>query len=199
MDEIEVIVPKRGEVTGEVEKRVVSQLLTLMDGLESRGQVIVIGATNRQNSIDEALRRPGRFDKEIEIGVPDRNARKEILEIHTRHMPLFTDVDISYIANVTHGFTGADLSSLCKEAAMYALKRVLPEYDLDKPIPTELLEKLFVKHDDFLSAISDIQPSALREVFTEIPNVKWNDIGGLDKPKQLLKEAVELPIKNQSF
>jgi len=196
MDEIDAIAPKRSETTGEVEKRVVSQLLTLMDGLESRGQVIVIGATNRQNSIDEALRRPGRFDKEIEIGVPDRNARKEILEIHTRHMPLFEDVDIANIANVTHGYTGADLSSLCKDAAMYALKRVLPEYDLDKPIPAELLEKLFVKNDDFTNAILDVQPSALREVFTEIPNVKWEDIGGLTKPKELLKEAVELPIKN---
>lgn len=198
MDEIDAIAPKRSETTGEVEKRMVSQLLTLMDGLETRGHIIVIGATNRQNSIDEALRRPGRFDKEIEIGVPDRNARKEILEIHTRHMPL-EDVDIDYIANVTHGFTGADLSSLCKEAAMYALKRMLPEYDLDKPISTDLLEKLFVKHEDFLNSINDIQPSALREVFTEVPNVKWNDIGGLEKPKQLLKEAVELPLKNPEY
>ncbi|MEM3555660.1 MAG: CDC48 family AAA ATPase [Candidatus Micrarchaeia archaeon] len=197
MDEIDAIAPKREEVTGEVERRMVSQLLALMDGLKTRGQVIVIGATNRPNSIDPALRRPGRFDREIEIGVPDRNSRKEILQIHTRNMPLDKDVDLDELANITHGFTGADISSLCKEAAMKSLRRVLPKINLEEEfIPPQILEELKVTRDDFFNAMRDIQPSALREVFVEIPNVKWEDVGGLENVKRELKEAVELPLKN---
>jgi len=197
MDEIDAIAPKREEVTGEVERRMVSQLLALMDGLKTRGQVIVIGATNRPNSIDPALRRPGRFDREIEIGVPDRNSRKEILQIHTRNMPLDKDVDLDELANVTHGFTGADISSLCKEAAMKSLRRVLPKINLEEEfIPPEVLEELKVTRDDFFNAMRDIQPSALREVFVEVPNVKWEDVGDLENVKRELKEAVELPLKN---
>ncbi|MEM0438203.1 MAG: CDC48 family AAA ATPase [Candidatus Micrarchaeia archaeon] len=199
MDELDAIAPKREEATGEVERRVVSQLLTLMDGLNARGQVIVIGATNRPNSIDQALRRPGRFDREIEIGVPDRNAREEILEIHTRHMPLSKDVDIKKIADITHGYTGADISSLCKEAAMRALRRKLPDLDLEGPIPAEELEKIEVNQGDFMDAMREILPSALREVFTEVPNVRWSDVGGLDRAKQLLNEAVELPLNHPEY
>ncbi|MGC8923603.1 MAG: CDC48 family AAA ATPase [Candidatus Micrarchaeia archaeon] len=199
MDELDAIAPKREEATGEVERRVVSQLLTLMDGLASRGQVIVIGATNRQNAIDQALRRPGRFDREIEIGVPDRNARLEILEIHTRHMPLGKDVDLKRIADITYGYTGADISSLSKEAAMRALRRTLPELNLDEPIPPEALEKIEVVQSDFLDAMNEILPSALREVFTEVPNVRWEDVGGLDNAKQTLSEAVELPLKHPEY
>ncbi|MCX8205892.1 MAG: CDC48 family AAA ATPase [Candidatus Micrarchaeota archaeon] len=199
MDELDAIAPKREEATGEVERRMVSQLLTLMDGLNARGQVIVIGATNRPNSIDQALRRPGRFDREIEIGVPDRNAREEILEIHTRHMPLSKDVDIKRIADITHGYTGADINSLSKEAAMRALRRKLPDLDLEGPIPAEELEKIEVTHADFMDAMREILPSALREVFTEVPNVRWTDIGGLEKAKQLLNEAVELPLNHPEY
>ncbi|MGB9635491.1 MAG: CDC48 family AAA ATPase, partial [Candidatus Micrarchaeia archaeon] len=199
MDELDAIAPKREEATGEVERRVVSQLLTLMDGLASRGQVIVIGATNRQNAIDQALRRPGRFDREIEIGVPDRNARLEILEIHTRHMPLGKDVDLKRIADITYGYTGADISSLSKEAAMRALRRILPKLNLDEPTPSEALEKIEVVQSDFLDAMNEILPSALREVFTEVPNVRWEDVGGLDNAKQTLSEAVELPLKHPEY
>ena len=196
IDEIDAIAPKREEVHGEVERRVVSQLLTLMDGLKGRGKVIVIGATNRPDSLDPALRRPGRFDREIEIGVPDRNGRKEILQIHTRGMPLAEDVDLDYLADVTHGFVGADLAALAREAAMNALRRYLPEIDLDKPIPTEVLRKMEVTMKDFKEALRAIEPSALREVLVEIPKVKWDDIGGLHDVKQRLREAVEWPLKN---
>jgi transitional endoplasmic reticulum ATPase len=196
MDEIDAIAPKREEATGEVERRMVSQLLAVMDGLKGRGNVIVIGATNRPNSIDQALRRPGRFDREIEIGVPDRSARKEILQIHTRNMPLDKDVDIEHFADITHGYTGADISLLTKEAAMKALRKIMPKINLEEDfIPPEVLEKLTVTQDDFLAGMREIQPSALREVFIEVPNVKWKDIGGLEKVKEQLREAVELPLK----
>ena len=197
MDEIDAIAPKREEVTGEVERRMVSQLLTVMDGLKGRGQVIVIGATNRPNSIDPALRRPGRFDREIELGVPDRSGRKEILQIHTRSMPLAPDVNIDEIAGITHGYTGADISSLTKEAAMKVLRRILPKIDLEQEfIPQEILDNLQVTREDFFNALREIRPSALREVFIERPNVKWGDIGGLESVKKELKEAVELPLKS---
>ncbi|MDT7915146.1 MAG: CDC48 family AAA ATPase, partial [Candidatus Caldarchaeales archaeon] len=196
IDELDAIAPKRGEVTGEVERRVVSQLLTLLDGLKSRGQVIVIGATNRIEAIDPALRRPGRFDREIRIGVPDRNGRKEILQIHTRRMPLASDVNLDELADITHGFTGADIAALCREAAMNALRRFLPKIDLEKTvIPAEVLEELKVTREDFAQALTYVQPSALREVIMEIPNVTWDMIGGLEEVKQQLKEAVEWPIK----
>ncbi len=197
IDEIDAIAPKREEVVGEVERRVVAQLLTLMDGLKTRGRVIVIAATNRPNALDPALRRPGRFDREIELPVPDVNGRKEILQIHTRGMPLGDDVDLEEIAKLTHGFVGADLAALCKEAAMRALRRYLPEIDLDEEnIPTHILENMKVIREDFLEALKDVQPSAMREVFVEIPNVRWEDIGGLEHVKNELKEAVELPFKN---
>jgi transitional endoplasmic reticulum ATPase len=196
IDELDAIAPKRSEVTGEVERRVVSQLLTLMDGLKSRGQVIVIGATNRIDAVDPALRRPGRFDREIRIGVPDRNGRKEILQIHTRRMPLANDIDLDELANITHGFTGADLAALCREAAMNALRRFLPKIDLEKEtIPAEVLEELKVTREDFMNALKVVQPSALREVILEIPNVRWEDIGDLEQVKQELREAVEWPLK----
>ncbi|MDD5533908.1 MAG: CDC48 family AAA ATPase, partial [Syntrophales bacterium] len=196
IDEIDAIAPKREEVTGEVERRMVSQLLTLMDGMKSRGEVIVIAATNRVDSIDPALRRPGRFDREIEIGVPDRTGRKEILQIHTRNMPLTEDVNLDEIASLTHGYTGADISALTKEAAIKALRRILPKIKLeDEFIAPEVLEELKVTRDDFLSAMHGIQPSALREVFVERPNVHWDDIGGLENMKRELKEAQELPLK----
>jgi len=201
IDEIDAIAPKREEVTGEVERRVVAQLLSLMDGLESRGEVVVIGATNRPDAIDPALRRPGRFDREIEIGVPDRNARKEILLIHTRGMPLPEDEEertkiIEDFADKTHGFVGADLEALCKEAAMRALRRILPEIDFElESIPAEILEKIQVTYSDFQEAFMDIEPSAMREVLVEVPDVKWSDIGGLESAKQELKEAVEWPLK----
>ncbi len=196
IDEIDSIAPKRDDVSGEVERRIVAQLLSLMDGLNSRGKVVVIGATNRPNSIDEALRRPGRFDREIEIGIPDRNGRYEILQIHTRGMPLTEDVDLKALADRTHGYAGADLSALCKEAAMAALRRVLPEMDLDtEEIPNEVLNKISVTKDDFKEALKDLQPSTMREVLIEKPNVKWEDIGSLENAKQELKEAVEWPLK----
>ncbi|HDN50550.1 MAG: ATPase [Thermoplasmata archaeon] len=196
IDEIDAIAPKREEVHGEVERRVVSQLLTLMDGLKGRGKVIVIGATNREDSLDPALRRPGRFDREIEIGVPDRNGRREILQIHTRGMPLAEDVKLEELADVTHGFVGADMAALAREAAMSALRRYLPEIDLDKPIPTEILSKMIVTMKDFKEAMKSIEPSALREVLVEIPKVRWDDVGGLHEMKQRLVEAVEWPLKN---
>ncbi len=196
IDEIDSIAPKREEVTGEEERRIVAQLLSLMDGLNSRGKVVVIGATNRPNSIDEALRRPGRFDREIEIGIPDRDGRHEILVIHTRGMPLADDVDLDWLADKTHGYSGADLSALTKEAAMAALRRVLPDVDLEaEEIPREVLNKISVTKDDFKSALRDMQPSTMREVLIEKPNVKWEDIGALEEPKQELKEAVEWPLK----
>jgi transitional endoplasmic reticulum ATPase len=196
IDELDAIAPKRSEVTGEVERRVVSQLLTLMDGLKSRGQVIVIGATNRIDAIDPALRRPGRFDREIRIGVPDRNGRKEILQIHTRRMPLAEDVNLDELADITHGFTGADIAALCREAAMNALRRFLPKIDLEKEvIPAEVLEELKVTRDDFMAALKVVQPSALREVVLEIPNVTWDMVGDLEEAKQELREAVEWPLK----
>ncbi len=196
IDEIDAVAPKRGEVTGEVEKRVVAQLLSLMDGLESRGEVIVIAATNRPEDVDPALRRPGRFDREIQIGVPDRKGRREILEIHTRNMPLAEDVDLDKLAEVTHGYVGADLAALAKEAAMHALRRFLPEIDLEsETIPTEVLQKIKVTMNDFYEAMKEIQPTALREVYIEIPEVHWEDIGGLEDVKKEVIEAAEWPLK----
>ena len=196
IDEIDSITPKREEVTGEVERRVVSQLLSLMDGLEARGKVIVIAATNRPNAIDPALRRPGRFDREIEIKVPDKRGRLEILQIHTRNMPLDTDVNQEKIASVSHGFVGADLEYLCKEAAMKCLRRLLPELNLeDEKIPPETLEKLVISMADFENAIKEVMPSAMREVYLESPDVQWTDIGGLDEVKRELQEAVEWPLR----
>jgi transitional endoplasmic reticulum ATPase len=196
IDELDAIAPKREEVTGEVERRVVAQILSLMDGLKSRGRVIVIGATNRENALDPAIRRPGRFDREIEMGVPDRPARKEILQIHTRGMPLSDDVALDDLAERTHGFVGADLEALCKEAAMSALRRVLPEINLEEEmIPPEILDKLVVKREDFEASLRSVEPSALREVLIEIPRVTWEDIGGLASVKQELREAIEWPLK----
>jgi transitional endoplasmic reticulum ATPase len=196
IDEIDSIAPKREEVTGEVERRVVSQLLSLMDGLEARGKVVVIAATNRPNAVDPALRRPGRFDREIEIKVPDKKGRLEILQIHTRHMPLEDDVDLKKMAAVTHGYVGADLEYLCKEAAMKALRRLLPEIKLEEEkIPPEVLNKLQVNMKDFEEALKEITPSAMREVYLETPEVKWDDIGGLEQVKKELREAVEWPMK----
>ncbi len=195
LDEIDAIAPKREEVFGEVEKRIVSQLLTLMDGLKARGEVIVIGATNRPDSLDPALRRPGRFDREIEIGIPDRTGRNEILNIHVRNMPLEPDVNISELASITYGYTGADLSLLTKEAALKALRRILPEINIeDESIPASVLDKLKVSRDDFFNGLREVQPSALREVFVEKPNVKWEDIGGMENVKSEIQEAVELPL-----
>ncbi|MEM3022693.1 MAG: AAA family ATPase, partial [Candidatus Bathyarchaeia archaeon] len=185
IDEIDSIAPKREEITGEVEKRVVSQLLALMDGLEPRGKVVVIGATNRPNAIDPALRRPGRFDREIEIGVPDRQGRLEILQIHTRGMPLAEGVDLGKLADITHGFVGADLEALCKEAAMRALRRILPSLDLEaESIPAEVLNKITVTMEDFNEALKDVEPSAMREVLVEVPQVKWSDVGDLSEVKE---------------
>ena len=196
IDEIDSIAPKREEVTGEVEKRVVSQLLSVMDGLQSRGKVVVIGATNRINSLDPALRRPGRFDREIEIGVPDRDGRLEILQIHTRGMPLAEDVDLKKLADVTHGFVGADLEALAKEAAIRALRRILPEINLEaENIPVEVLNKIIVKMSDFQEALKEVEPSAMREVLVEVPDIKWEDIGGLEGVKEELREAIEWPLR----
>ncbi|RLE78603.1 MAG: AAA family ATPase, partial [Thermoprotei archaeon] len=202
IDEIDAIAPKREEVTGEVEKRVVAQLLTLMDGLRERGNVIVIAATNRPEAVDPALRRPGRFDREIAIGMPDKRARKEILLVHTRNMPLAEDVNLDEIAEMTHGYTGADLAALCREAAMAALRRAISKgmIDLEKPtIPAEVLEKLQVTRADFIEALKYVQPSVLREVIVEVPEVRWSDIGGLDKVKQELREIVEWPLKYPKY
>jgi transitional endoplasmic reticulum ATPase len=196
IDEIDAIAPKRSEVTGEVEKRVVAQLLALMDGLESRGQVIVIGATNRPNALDPALRRPGRFDREIEIGIPDKKGRKEILQIHTRGMPLAPDVDIDKLAEITKGYTGADLAALCREAAMKCIRRILPSIDFnEEKLSPEILDQLVVTMRDFLEAYKEITPTALREVEIETPNVTWDDIGGLEDVKQKLIESIEWPIR----
>lgn len=196
IDEIDSIGPSRNDVAGDVEKRIVSQLLALMDGLKSRGKVVVIGATNRPNSLDPALRRGGRFDREIEIGIPDQEGRNEILHIHTRGMPQDEDMDLSKIASVTHGFVGADLEALSKEAAMRSLRRVLPEIDLEADsVPGHILEKIKVSRTDFVEALKEVQPSALREVLVEIPTVRWADVGGLTKQREELKEAVEWPLK----
>ena len=195
IDELDAIAPKREDTNGETERRTVAQLLTLMDGLKSRGQVVVIGATNRPDSLDPALRRPGRFDREIEIGVPDADERREVLEIHTRNMPIAEDVDLNKLATTTHGFVGADLESLCKEAAMRVVRRILPEIKSDEEIPEDVLKKIIVTKDDFKSALKEIQPSALREVLVQVPDIKWDDVGGLDDAKQELKEAVEWPLK----
>jgi transitional endoplasmic reticulum ATPase len=196
VDEIDSIAPKREEVTGEVERRVVSQMLSLMDGLEARGKVIVISATNRPNAIDPALRRPGRFDREIEIKVPDKKGRKDILAIHSRNMPLSDDVNIDKISAVSHGYVGADLEYLCKEAAMKCLRRLLPELNLEEEkIPPETLDKLIVNHEDFQKALIEVTPSGMREVFIENPDVKWEEVGGLEDVKRELQEAVEWPMK----
>ncbi|MFB6104318.1 MAG: CDC48 family AAA ATPase [Halobacteriaceae archaeon] len=196
VDEIDSIAPKRGETSGDVERRVVAQLLSLMDGLEERGDVIVIGATNRVDAIDPALRRGGRFDREIEIGVPDRGGRKEILQVHTRGMPLDEEVDLDAYAENTHGFVGADIEQLTKEAAMNALRRVRPELDLEsEEIDAEILERLEVTATDFKEAMKGIEPSALREVFVEVPDVTWADVGGLDDTKERLRETIQWPLE----
>jgi transitional endoplasmic reticulum ATPase len=197
IDELDAIAPKREEVTGEVERRVVAQLLALMDGLSGRGNVIVIGATNRPSALDPALRRPGRFDREIEIGVPDKQGRHEVLQIHTRGMPLAEDVDLKKLAEMTHGYTGADLAALGRETAMKALRRYLPQINLEEErIPPNVLEKMEVKMDDFVNAYKEVTPTAMREVYIEVSTVHWDDIGGLNDVKQHLKEAVEWPLKN---
>ena len=197
IDELDAIAPKRADLGGEkqVERRVVAQLLALMDGLKSRGEVVVIAATNQPNLLDSALRRGGRFDREIEIGIPDRNGRLEILQVHTRGMPLAEDVDLESLADITYGFVGADISSLCKEAAMHALRDILPELNIEEEIPPEVLDALEVKKEDFRDALKNVEPSAMREVFLEIPQVKWADVGGLDSAKTELLEAVEWPLK----
>jgi AAA family ATPase, CDC48 subfamily len=197
IDELDSIAPKREDVTGEVERRVVAQLLTLMDGLESRGQVVVIGATNRVDSVDPALRRPGRFDREIEIGVPDEGGREEILQIHTRGMPLSDDVGLDSLAEDTHGFVGADIESLTKEAAMKALRRYLPEIDLDESdIPPSLIDRMIVKREDFRSALGEVSPSAMREVLVELPKINWDHVGGLESAKSEVRESVEWPLSS---
>ncbi|RLM57409.1 AAA family ATPase [Halobellus sp. Atlit-31R] len=196
VDEIDSIAPKRGEAGGDVERRVVAQLLSLMDGLDERGEVVVIGATNRVDAIDPALRRGGRFDREIEIGVPDREGRKEILQVHTRNMPLSDGVDLDEYADNTHGFVGADIESLAKEAAMNALRRIRPEIDLEsEEIDAEVLESLSVTTNDFKEAIKGIEPSALREVFVEVPDVTWENVGGLEDTKERLRETIQWPLE----
>lgn len=195
IDEVDSIAPRRDEVQGEVERRVVAQLLTLMDGMTSRGNVIVIAATNREDAIDPALRRPGRFDREIEIGVPTAEGRLEILMIHTRGMPLSQTVDLNRIAEMTHGFVGADLAALARESAMRALRRYLPDIEFGKPIPTDVLEKMRVTGQDFTDALREIEPSAMREVLVEIPKATWADVGGLDDIKKALNEAIEMPLE----
>ncbi|HEX6294657.1 MAG TPA: CDC48 family AAA ATPase [Nitrososphaeraceae archaeon] len=200
IDELDSIAPKREEVTGDVERRVVAQLLSLMDGLSSRGKVVVIGATNRVNALDPALRRPGRFDREIELGIPDRNGRLEILIIHTRNMPLGKDVDLEKIADMSHGFVGADIQALAKETAIRALRRILPVIDLSvEKIPSDILNKIVIRMQDFLDVLKEIEPSAMREVFVEIPNVSWNEIGGLIDIKQELIESIEWPLKHKKL
>lgn len=196
IDEIDSIAPKREETKGDVERRVVAQLLSLMDGLEERGKVVVIGATNRVNDIDPALRRPGRFDREIEVGIPDKKGRREIITIHTRGMPIAEDVDLDKLASITHGYSGADLEALCKEAAIRALRRILPEVDLEADsIPAEVLNRIEVTEKDFYEAFKSMTPSAMREVVIESPNVRWGEIGGLEDAKQSLRESVEWPLK----
>ena len=197
IDEIDSIAPKRDRVPGEAEKRLVAQLLTLMDGLESRANVVVIAATNRPDAIDEALRRPGRFDREIVIGVPDENGRREILGIHTRGMPLGDKVDLKELARTTHGFVGADIAALAREAAIDAVRRIMPRLDLDeRTVPPEVLDDLYVSREDFISALKRIQPSAMREVMVQVPNVEWSDVGGVGDAVEKLKEGIELPMRN---
>jgi len=197
IDEIDSIAPKRTQVHGEAEKRLVAQLLTLMDGLHARSNIVVIAATNRPDAIDEALRRPGRFDREIIIGVPDESGRREILGIHTRGMPLSGDVDLNELARTTHGFVGADIAALAREAAIEAVRRIMPQLDLEaQTIPPEVLDNLSVLRDDFIAALKRVQPSAMREVMVQVPNVSWDDIGGLDNAQLKLKEGIELPLKN---
>ncbi|MXO75176.1 CDC48 family AAA ATPase [Altererythrobacter aerius] len=197
IDEIDSIAPKRSQVSGEAEKRLVAQLLTLMDGLEARSNIVVIAATNRPDAIDEALRRPGRFDREIVIGVPDEKGRREILSIHTRGMPLGARVDLDELARTTHGFVGADIAALAREAAIEAVRRIMPRLDLDaREIPPEVLDDLMVTREDFLAALKRVQPSAMREVMVQVPNVGWSDIGGLGEATEKLREGVELPLKN---
>jgi len=196
LDEIDAIAPKRAEVTGEVEKRVVAQLLALMDGIESRGQIIVIGATNIPNALDPALRRPGRFDRELAVSIPDQHSRLEILQIHTRGMPLAEDVDLEKIAAITHGFVGADLEALCKEAAMISLRNLLPRIDFESAyIPCEVISELLVSMEHFYAALKEVEPSAIREIFAEVPDIRWEEVGGLKEVKQELMEAVEWPLK----
>ncbi|HPW73591.1 MAG TPA: CDC48 family AAA ATPase, partial [Methanothrix sp.] len=196
IDEIDSIAPRRGEVTGEVERRVVAQLLAMMDGLKERGQVVVIGATNREEAIDPALRRPGRFDREIEIGVPDRAGRVEILQIHMQNMPVADDVNLEGLADRMHGFVGADVNALCKEAAMKALRRYLPDLTSEDEIPREIIDQMQVTGSDFEEALKEIEPSAMREVLVEVPRVNWTDMGGLGSLKQELIESIEWPIKH---
>ncbi|MEN6611518.1 MAG: CDC48 family AAA ATPase [Methanoregulaceae archaeon] len=198
IDEIDAIAPKREDISGDkqVERRIVAQLLSIMDGLKERGQVIVIATTNLPNSLDPALRRPGRFDREIVIPIPDRDGRREILEIHTRGMPLGTDANLDELANITHGYVGADLAALCRESAMYALRKILPVIDFTKQeIPYEILSDITVCNEDFMNAFRDIEPSALREVFVEIPDVSWDDVGGIPSIKKEIQEAIELPLR----
>src|SRR3990172_2519247 len=198
IDEIDSIAPKREEVSGEVEKRIVSQLLTLMDGMKSRGKVVVIASIKVPDSLDPALRRPGRFDREIEIGIPDEEGRKEILDIHTRGMPLDAKVDLKAISKVTHGFVGADLEALAKEAAMRSLRRVMPEIDFDQEkVPQKILQKIIITNEDFRDSLKEVRPSALREVMVQTPNVTWDDVGGLESLKEELREAIEWPIKHK--
>ena len=195
IDEIDSIAPKRVDTSGEVERRVVSQLLSLMDGLRGRGEIICVGATNRINTIDEALRRPGRFDREIEFGVPNVKGRKEIFQIHTRGMPLEDNVNLDNYAEITHGFVGADIMAICREAAMFSLRRILPKINLDEPIPGEIIQELKIKEEDFVKSTNLVEPSAMREWMVEIPDMGWEDIGGLEEIKQELREAVEWPLK----
>ncbi len=195
IDELDSIAPKREDVTGEVERRVVAQLLTLLDGMQGRDNVVVIGATNRRDAIDPALRRPGRFDRELEIGVPDKNGRAEIIGIHTRGMPISDDFEVDWLLENSYGFVGADISALVRESAMKALRRYLPEIDLDEEhIPPEVLEKMEVRMSDFRQAIKEIEPSALREIYLEIPEVSWDQVGGLEEVKERLKESIEWPL-----
>ena len=197
IDEIDSIAPKRGQATGEAEKRLVAQLLTLMDGLEPRQNTVIIAATNRPEAIDEALRRPGRFDREIVIGVPDEGGRREILGIHTRGMPLAEDVDLDELSRTTYGFVGADIAALAREAAIEAVRRIMPKLNLEeRTVPAEVLETLSVTRDDFLGALKRVQPSAMREVMVQAPTVRWEDVGGLDEARERLREGVELPLKD---
>ena len=197
IDEVDSIAPKRGQVTGEAEKRLVAQLLTLMDGIEARQNLVVIAATNRPEAIDEALRRPGRFDREIVVGVPDETGRREILGIHTRGMPLVDGVDLDALARRTYGFVGADLAALVREAALEAVRRILPKINLEEAtIPTEILDELSVDNADFENALKRVQPSAMREVMVQVPSISWDDVGGLDEARDKLREGVELPLKH---
>jgi transitional endoplasmic reticulum ATPase len=195
IDEIDSIAPKRSDTSGEVERRVVSQLLSLMDGIQSRGHIIVVGATNRINALDEALRRPGRFDREIEFGVPTVKGRKEILQIHTRGMPLEEDIDLNLYSEITYGFVGADIMAVCREAALFALRRILPKINLDEPIPIDIIQELRISDKDFIQAINMVEPSAMREIMIDIPDINWEDVGGLEDIKSELREAVEWPLK----